>query len=190
MFHLIGHVAAPGAKSAVFDCILISSFSNSVSYPRRDGKWVPARVGNFWSCPAKSKALSVTAALYAAKKSITAPQRHCFNGRQCCRLDRVTLYCSLWKIRHMCCGFLSKLSHHLLCLCRFCSLPLWIELSWFSCPYFTPNLLTVFPRSLDAVYLFLSFSCLYALKHQSVSLIYCSVYRTGVRWINYQSCRL
>ena len=54
---------------------------------RPSGVQIPKRRGQFWGCPAHWKALWVTVALYAAKKSITASHRHCCSGLQCCRLS-------------------------------------------------------------------------------------------------------
>ena len=60
----------------------------------------PRREEASWRCPAHWKALSVTDALYAAKKiNNGASQRHYCSERQCCRLITVTLHCSpKWKI--------------------------------------------------------------------------------------------
>jgi len=64
----------------------------------RNNLQIPRGRGNVWGCPAHCNALWVTVVLYAARKSITASQRHCCSELQCYRLFGITLHRLPWKI--------------------------------------------------------------------------------------------
>ena len=79
----------------------------------RCGSRSPMGRGNFGGCLARLTASWVIVALCAAKRSVTASQRHCCSRLQCCKLFGVTLNCPAWKICFVRCGFSSNCFDHL-----------------------------------------------------------------------------